>query len=128
MKNARLSLPCYRAPSARAILRLEERRRIIRSGIPEREEGQRKVLDSIVGNTLKAVEDLQPNAHTECYVELPMIGTIVARLACDVRAVSQPWDDAVFRTLILSDVNGVYGAWDIVASPRCGLSCCPRLI
>ena len=55
----------------------------------------------MVRGTLQAVEDLQPNAHTEFYVELPVIGAIVAKFSCDVRAISQLWDDAVFRTIIL---------------------------
>ena len=81
-----------------------------------------------MGGSFQAVEDLQPNAHTEFYVELPMVGTTIARFPCVVRAVSQPLDDEVFRAIILCDVNGVSGSWNVVASPGCGLSYCPRPI
>jgi hypothetical protein len=45
----------------------------------------------------QAVEDLQLNAHTEFYVELPAIRATAATIPCDVPALSRPLDDAVFR-------------------------------
>jgi hypothetical protein len=76
----------------------------------------------MVGRSFEAVEDLEPNGHTEFYVDPPVVDSIAGGFLCDVHAVSRLWNGAVFRAIVPWDVTAVSHSLGVVASLSCGLS------